>query len=172
MANQVPEKLINFKVYDDTDEIVGISGDITLPNFEAQAEAIGGAGIAGEFESVTLGHFGSQTIEIPFRTLLKKSFNLMSNRGRSIVLRGAQQVYDTALGRSEPKKIKITLRGQPKGLNLGTFAVGQATNSSNTMEILYIKVEVEDEVVLEFDKLNYIFFINGTDILKEIRDML
>ncbi|WNF36407.1 phage major tail tube protein [Bacillaceae bacterium IKA-2] len=172
MSNPIPEKLINFNVYDDTEKLVGVSGEVTLPNFEAVTETISGAGIAGEFESATPGHFGSQTIEITFRTMMDKSFSLMKNRGRSIVFRGAQQIYDTAVGRSVAKKVKVTLRGQPKGLELGKMAVGQPTDTKNTLEILYIKIEVDDRVMLEFDKLNFVFIVDGEDILGQIRNMI
>ena len=45
MANTVPEKLINYKVYLDGSDMVGLA-DVELPNFEAMTETIKGAGIA------------------------------------------------------------------------------------------------------------------------------
>ncbi len=170
--NPIPEKVINYNVYDDTDKLLGVSAEVTLPNFEAMSETVSGAGIAGEYESATPGHFSSQTIELPFRTLMDQSFSLMKNRGRSIVLRAAQQSYDVAAGETKKRPLKITLRGQPKGLNLGTMSVGGMTETTNTMEVLYIKIEENNRTVLEFDKLNFIFKINGEDLLGDIRDMI
>ena len=170
--NSIPEKVVNFNVYDDTEKLVGVSAEVTLPNFEAMTETVSGAGIAGEYESVTPGHFGSQTLELPFRTLMDPSFSLMRNEGRSLVLRAAQQSYDVAAGKTEKRPLKITVRGQPKGLNLGTMAVGGLTESTNIMEVLYIKIEENNRTVLEFDKLNFIFKIYGEDMLGGIRDMI
>lgn len=170
--NPIPERVVNYNVYDDTEKLVGISGEITLPNFEAMTETISGAGIAGEYESAIPGHFTSQTIEIPFRVLMDKSFSLFKNRGRSLVLRAAQQSYDVAQGKSENRPLKITIRYQPKGLNLGKLAVGGMTESTNVLEVLYIKIEENGKTMLEYDKLNFVFIVDGTDLLGEIRRMI
>ena len=37
------------------------------------------------------------------------------------------------------------------------------------LEILYIKVEINNAVVLELDKLNFVFVLNGKDMLAQIR---
>ncbi len=44
---KVPEKLINFRVYEDGDDLVGVA-DVTLPTLDAMTETVKGAGIAGE----------------------------------------------------------------------------------------------------------------------------
>lgn len=172
MSNAIPEKVINYNVYDDTDKLKGVAAEVTLPNFEAMTETISGAGIAGEYESATPGHFSSMEITIPFRTLLDTSFSLMKNKGRSIVLRAAQQSFDVSAGETKTRGLKITLRGKPKGLELGTMAVGQPTSTQNTIEVLYIKIEENGRTVLELDKLNFIFIVDGDDMLKEVRDLI
>lgn len=172
MSNPIPEKVVNYNVYDDTEKLVGVAAETTLPNFEAMTETISGAGIAGEYESPTPGHFGSQTIEIPFRTLLDKSFSLMKNKGRTIVLRAAQQSYDVAQGKTSTRPLKITLRGIPKSLEMGKLAPGSMTDTKNTIEILYIKVEENGKTVLEYDKLNFVFIVDGEDILADIRNSI
>jgi P2 family phage contractile tail tube protein len=172
MSNPIPERVVNYNVYDDTEKLVGITGEIALPNFEAMTETISGAGIAGEYESAIPGHFGSQTIEIVFRVLMDKSFSLFKNRGRSLVLRAAQQSYDVAQGKTQHRPLKITIRYQPKGLNLGTLSVGGMTESTNVLEVLYIKIEENGRTMLEYDKLNFVFIVDGTDLLKDIRRMI
>ena len=172
MANPIPERVVNYNVYDDTEKLVGVAGEVPLPNFEAMTETISGAGIAGEYESAIPGHFSSQTIEISFRTLMDKSFSLMKNTGRSLVLRAAQQSYDVAKGKAQNRPLKITIKYQPKGLNLGTLSVGGMTESTNVLEVLYIKVEENGKIMLEYDKLNFVFIVDGEDILGEIRRMI
>lgn len=168
----MPEKVVSYNVYIGENRLVGISGEVTLPNFEAMTSTISGAGILGEYESATIGHFGSQTIEIPFRTLQDQSFSLAKLKGESLILRAAQQSYDVAGGGVNKRPLKITLRGQPKGLNLGTLAVGGATGTTNTLEILYIKIEENNRTMLEFDKLNYVYIVDGEDLLADIRNMI
>ena len=172
MSNPIPERVVNYNVYDDTDKLRGITAEVTLPNFEAMTETISGAGIAGEFESALPGHFGSQTIEIPFRVLMDQSFSLAKNSGRPLVLRAAQKSYDVTNGKSQARPLKITIKYQPKGLNLGTLGVGAMTESTNTLEILYIKIEENNRVMLEYDKLNFIFIVDGDDLLEDVRNMI
>ncbi|WP_397443927.1 phage major tail tube protein, partial [Peribacillus aracenensis] len=56
MGNPIPEKVVNYNVYDDTEKLVGLAGEVTLPNLEAMSETVSGAGILGEFDSVNPGH--------------------------------------------------------------------------------------------------------------------
>lgn len=170
--NPIPEKVVNYNVYDDTDKIVGVSAEVTLPSLEAMAETISGAGIMGEYESPNPGHFGSITIEIPFRTLMDPSFTLMKNRGRPLVLRAAQQSYDVTSGKTSHRGLKVTIKYNPKGLNLGTLAPGTPTESTNTLEVLYIKIEENNRVLLELDKLNFVYIIDGEDQLAAIRSFI
>lgn len=169
MGNTIPQKIGNFNVYDDTEKLIGVSGEITLPNLEGMSEAISGAGLLGEIDFANPGHFASLSIEIPFRTLHKKSFSLVKYTGRNLYLRANQQSYDAATGRLIQSGIKITLRTAPKGLNLGKFANGASTETTNALEILYIKVEVAGEIVLELDKLNFVYIVDGEDMLAEIK---
>lgn len=171
-VNPLPEKVVNFNVYDEGEKLVGITGEVTLPNLEAMTETISGAGIAGEFESPTPGHFGSITIEIPFRVILDKSFQLMVPGGRTITLRASQQSYDIAGGVLQHRGLKIALKVMPKNLELGTLGVGVPTNTTNALEVLYMKIEEGGNALLELDKINFIYVVNGVDVLKDIRDQI
>lgn len=172
MSNPIPEKVVNFNVYNETEKLVGVAGEVTLPDFEAMTETVSGAGIAGEYESPTLGHFSSQEIEIPFRTLSDTSFNLMKNAGKSIVLRASQQSFDMAQGRRNERPLKITFRGIPKGLALGKIGVGAPTETTNRMEVLYIKIEENGKVLLEYDKLNFVYILAGEDLMANTRKFI
>ena len=168
----IPEKVVNYNVYDSNEKLVGISGEITLPNLESMSETISGAGIAGEIESPTPGHFGSLSIEIPFRTILDQTFRMMEPRGRTITLRASQQSHNISAGQIEYKGLKITLRTMPKGIDLGTLGVGKPTETKNTLEILYIKIELDGTTLLELDKINFIFTVNGYDVLGDVRNQI
>ena len=171
-VNPIPDKVVNFNVYNEAEKLIGVSGEITLPNLEAMTETISGAGIAGEFESPNPGHFGSIQIEIPFRTIYDQSFKMMSPKGQTITLRGSQQMMDIAAGQLKQTALKITLKVMPKNLNLGTLAVGQPTGTNNVLEVLYMKVVADGKEVLELDKMNFIYRVNGEDILANIRDQI
>ena len=135
-------------------------------------ETISGAGILGEYESPTPGHFGSTAIEIPFRTLYDSSFRLMEPGDRIITLRASQQSYDVAGGGVDHRGLKIVLKVRPKGLGLGNLAVGKPTDTKNTLEVLYIKIVENNKVLFELDKVNPVCVINGVDVLADVRDQI
>ncbi len=167
----VPEKLINFRVYQDGADLIGIS-DVTLPKLEAVTETVKGAGIAGEIDSPTLGHYGSMEVELNWRTLLKSNIVLAKPKGVNLDLRGACQMNNSESGTLETVPVKVVLRGLPKTTDLGKLEMGSTTDTKNTIEVTYIKITVNGEDVLELDKYNYICNIDGTDYLAEVRDAL
>ena len=74
----IPSKINMFNVYRDGSVLVGLSDEVTLPDFEAVSESISGPGILGEIDDPAIGHFGSQEMEIPFRTFTDDLFALMA----------------------------------------------------------------------------------------------
>ncbi len=167
----VPEKLINFRAYDDGKDLLGVT-DIQIPSLDAMTETVKGAGIAGEVESPVLGHYASMETVLNWRTISKPGLNLASQKGVKLDLRGAQQFYDAGKGEYVVKPVKCIIRGVPKKTELGKLDVGTTSGSSNTIETNYIKVEIDGETVLEIDKYNYISNIAGVDYLADVREAL
>lgn len=60
-------------------------------------------------------------------------------------------------------------KSKAKTTTLGKVAKGKKMESKVELEILYIKVEINNAVVLELDKLNFVFVLNGKDMLAQIR---
>lgn len=165
---KVPEKLINFRVYKDSTDYIGLA-DVTLPSLESMTETVSGAGIAGEVDSPTLGHMGSMETVLNWRTLEKNNLELAAPTGVQLDLRGAQQVYDSSTGKYVVRPVKVFLTGIPKNTELGKLEVGTTTDTANTLETTYIKVDVDGETVLEYDKYNSIYNVSGTDYLADVR---
>lgn len=114
--NVVPEKLINFRAYNDGNDLLGVT-DVQLPSLDAMTETVKGAGIAGELDSPVLGHFGSMETVLNWRTISKPGMNLASQKGVSLDLRGAQQFYDPEKSEYVVKAVKCVIRGVPKKPN-------------------------------------------------------
>lgn len=172
----IPEKVVNYNAYSENEKLIGVTGEISMPSLEQMTETISGAGIAGEYESPTPGHFSSMSMDIPFRTITDKSFRLFEPRGQTIYLRASQQSYDVASGQVNHRGLKVTLKVMPKSLSLGTLGVGKMTETTNTLEILYIKIEENIKgnmkSLLEIDKINFIFKINDIDYMADIRSQI
>lgn len=168
MSNLIPERLINFNVYDDSNLVIGVA-TVDLPELSAMADTVSGAGIAGEVDSPTLGHFESMTTTINFRTITSRATKLAAQKAHDIVCRGAQQVYETATGTYIPTPVKVAMRCIPKNVSLGSLEVGAATDTSNEFEVVYIKVWVDGKARIELDKFNFKFIVDGVDQLLPVR---
>lgn len=167
----VPEKLINFRVYQDGDDLLGIS-DVTLPKLDSITETVKGAGVAGEIDDPTIGHFGSMELELNWRSLVKSNIVLAKPTGVHLDLRGACQGHDSTKNVLKTMPVKIVVEGTPKSTDLGKLDMGATTDTKNTIEVTYIKITVDGETVLEIDKFNYICVIDGVDYMADIRDAL
>ena len=174
MANLTPqpEALHSYNVYDVTNKIIGIASDVKLPNFEAMTEKISGAGILGERDAPVTGHFGDLTIDFTFRTVESAVTTLMRETSDILYLRAGQQYYDHTQGKAAYKALKITIKRRPKNLDLGKFEQAKSTESKVTLSIYYIKVESAKTVLVEYDPYNFIWIVNGVDLLAELRTMI
>jgi len=167
--NAIPQFLTNYRMYSSGNVLMGLSGDVTLPNFEAITETISGAGILGEFDSAVPGAFKTQQIEVPFRIIDAAMFAIAASTGNaSLTFRGNQQINDMAQGGVTNQAVRLETRGPIKGLDLGKASVGKATDGKLLQEILFIAIYIADKEVLCLDKLNFVYRLNGVDMLAGI----
>jgi len=166
--SRIHEKTIAFNVYLGGAELMGVA-DVELPSPEQIAETVSGAGIAGEYESPTLGHTKSMVAKFKFRSKTSGYFKLLAPQAHELDLRASVQVHDSATGKlgSEPERALI--RGIPKKPGLGKWESGKAQDADVELEVLYLKLVQNGDEVLEVDKLNYIYRVNGTDYLATVR---
>lgn len=168
----IPEKIINYKCFIDGEMSPTALVDVDLPDIQFMSETISGAGIAGEIDSPTLGHFSAFEIGMNFRTLIKDNFKTFSQKVYALEFRVATQSTDMSGGQINKGRLKISTRVVPKGLGLGKLEVGKPSGSNQKFACAYLKVEVDNETVLEIDKINMIFNVNGEDLLAEVRDAI
>lgn len=172
MAVTIPEQISQFNIYNQLNKLVGVTSEVTLPTFEVQTNTISGAGINGEYESGVVGSFGSSEMEIPFRVLDKQAAELLKTSGTILFLRAAVQEKDPSTLKTVNKGLKITVGGSPKGVTPGTVGGAKTMDSSIKMEVTYYKYEYDGEVLMEVDKLNNIYVVNGEDQLMDIKSMI
>ena len=167
----IPEVINAFNVYIDSTALVGISGAVTLPNFEAITEEISGAGILGSYETSIPGHFSSMTQEIPFRILMDDAFSLMKyNEALELTFRASAQSTVKSTGALDYSGLRIVERGRFKSMTGGKLEQGKQMESSVTLELFYIKILLDDDTLLELDKLNSTFIVDGTDMLEDVTE--
>lgn len=166
----VPEVVNGYNVYDtNSNALIGISGEIPLPNFEALTATMSGAGILGEIEDPVIGQFKSTEMEIPFRSLYSSSFELMdTNQPLSLTIRGSEQGTDRNTGATVMTQVRIVVRGKFKSFEGGKLKIGEGTDSKVKNETWYILIEIGGKKMLELDKFNSVYAVNGKDMLADV----
>lgn len=168
MSNQIPERLINYKVYKDGTTPLGVA-TVDLPDIESMTDTVTGAGIAGEIDSPTLGHFGSMGLTLNWRTLTGDATSLAAPQSHHLEFRGSIQVNDAGNGIIKTAPVRVVTRCTPKRIGLGSLEVAAAMDASNEFEVTYLKLFVGGVERLEIDKYNFVYKVNGVDHLASVR---
>lgn len=168
----IPEVIHDFNIYNKGHKIIGLTGEVTLPDFEAMTETISGAGILGEIETTIAGRYGSMELEIPFRCIDDDYFKLINpTRRADLTLRGAVQYNRKADGMTSYAGMRVVVRGRCKKITLGTVKLGGPMDSSITIELTYILIELDGKKKIELDKLNGVFKVNDADLLAKVKKL-
>lgn len=169
----IPEVVNGLNVYDGDsssggERLVGISDEISLPSFDMVTCAVTGAGILGEIEDPVMGQFKSTEIEVPFNTMTDDTFELMAKGSLvSLNIRGSFQNMTTETSENAFTQIRIVIKGKLKGFEAGKAKIGEGTGSKLKLELLYFKLELGGNDMLELDKLNSVYKVMGRDMLQD-----
>ena len=154
--NILPEVINHYNVYNDANRVVGISGEVELPELEAITDTIEGAGILGEIEDPVTGQFSSIKVKIPFAVLYEDLFSLMNTtKTPQLTLRGSMQCMDPTTGATDYYPVKIVIRGKASTTSLGKLAKGKKGEPEIELEVFYLKILINNKTMLELDKLNF-----------------
>lgn len=170
MAN-ISETVINVAVYEEATEYLGMA-ELTLPELSNMTEDIKGAGIAGAYTGVVLGHIDPMSVTLNFRTCTKDVIKLYEQRNHTLDLRVAQQGKDTTAGNVTVTPVKHVMIVQPKKLSPGKVAPASPADASGEFAVTYWAMYIDGEKVLEIDMLNFIYNVNGVDYLADVRKAL
>ena len=168
----VPEIINDFNAYNAGNQLIGVTGAINLPSFDAIMETISGAGVLGEYETAVAGMFGSMEQELSFRILYEDVFSLMKPMEPvDLTLRASQQSTVKSTGAIDYQGMRVVERGRVKKFNPGKLEKGKQMEAGLTIELLYIMIEIGGKVAVELDKLNGKFVVDGVDIMEKVRSL-
>lgn len=167
----IPTKINKYNVYSTGNRLLGMGEEMPLPEFEASSETVSGAGILGEFDDPTVGYFSNMEQEIPFRVLDQEAVDMLDmTKAVQLELRGAQQTTNSE-GDIEYRQMRVVIRGRAAKFTPGKVKAGSTMESSVTLTVLYIYIELEGDPMVELDKLNEVYKIRGEDVLAKIKEM-
>lgn len=168
---RVHETVINFDIFEGSNEYYGFA-EATLPSVVNKLITASGAGIAGDVEVPVIGHIDPMSMTLNFRTFMPECARLAEQRPHTLELRAAQQSRDSATGAVTVSAVKHIAIVIPKSLNPGTLRPASAADASGEYSVTYFASYIDGVKVLEVDPLNFIYNVNGTDYLSEVRTAL
>ena len=170
--NYVPEKINDANCYLDGNKMIGVAASIDLSEVNMKTSTVSGMGINGELDSPTIGVFESIEQEVQFNTLYSSFADMLSPLSTvNLTFRAAQQVYDKTGGYAF-KGLRVVEMGRVKKFKPGKIEKGESMEATVTIELTYILIENEGVKLVEIDKLNGVFVVNGVDMLAEIRGLV
>ncbi len=167
----IPDKLTDAKVYREGNELLGVA-DVELPSPEMETEKLEAFGISGSIDMPNLGHFKEMSVKIKFRAPTSGATKLREPKTHQLEVYASVQTYDQSKGEFTHVPYRVVIRGIPKKLPLGKLEKGKPMDMEYELEAVYLKVEEENKEVLEIDKLAYVYKVNGTDYLSQVRQNL
>ncbi|MEZ3453524.1 MAG: phage major tail tube protein [Oscillospiraceae bacterium] len=168
----IPEVINDFNLYNTGNRLIGTTGEVSLPDFEAITATVSGNGILGEFEAPVTGHFSGMELEVPFRCIDPDYFTLVDTRkSTELTLRGAIQVVDPSTHDASEIGMRVVARGRCKKIAPGTVKQREAMDSSISLDLTFYMVEMDGKERIRLDKLNGEFKINGEDMLASIHKL-
>ena len=171
-SNYIPEKISEYNAYLDGSKMIGVAASVTLPEINMKTSTVSGVGVNGELDSPTIGQFESMEQEIQFNTLYSSAMDMLSPLSTvNLTLRAAQQVYDKTGGYNF-KGLRVVEIGRVKEFEPGKLEKSSTMEAKLKLELTYIKIENDGVTLVEVDKLNGVYIVNGEDALAEIRDLV
>lgn len=141
----------------------------TLPDIEMAQTDIKGSGIAGTVSWPVRGNLSNFTMTMTWLTLNEYACKFLSqNRGHMISLRAAIEEYDAGSGERRVVPLRIDMRVHATKVTGGKLEVGENMETELEVMLDYLKLTLNDIVLVEVDKFNYKHIVNGEDYLADV----
>lgn len=164
----LPKKLKNMNLFNDGVSYVGQCPSVTVPKLSRKLESFRAGGMDGPVK-VDLGH-GDDGIQFDWTlggwdTTMLRQFGMVKADGVMLRWAGSIQRDDTG----EVSAVEIVCRGRHEEIDFGDAKSGEDTEQKITTTCTYYKLTIDGNVEIEIDLLNFVFIVNGKDLLAEHR---
>lgn len=162
----LPSVLKNFAAFNDGVSYIGIIETIKLPKLSRKMDEFRGGGMDGPVDI----DLGQEKLEIEqecagFVVEAYKAYGCTKIAGKMIRYAGAYQRDDTG----DVQAVEIVVRGRHKEIDPGDGKVGDKGKTGIKSALTYYKLTVDGKEVIEIDLLNFVFKVDGVDMLAEQR---
>ena len=170
---QYPAAYINFRVYEDSVNEVGLA-NITLPDITNMVVTLMGSGMMGEVDVPIMGMIKNMVLGMKFLSHSDpNTFALfMEQRKHQIELRVAEEFWDIEDAEIGMWANKYVFIARPKDMKSGAIAPATAADASGQFDVYLYAAYREGKELWYIDKRNMIFRVNGKDYMADVRKAL
>lgn len=172
---KIGNKVINYNIYGKINgrmKLIRDTTSCTLPSIESSSDTIKGAGIMGEIDFPSLASPSSMKFSPGFRIDGEDAVALYAPKLQEFEVRWVADRFDSSNMQIGVDAHKAIIKALPKKYEPGKIETGSTMDGSNEYEVLYYKKVLNGQVVMEIDKLNYKFIINGVNYAEQITSAL
>lgn len=167
----LPKKLKHMNLFNDAQSYLGVAKTVTLPKLGRKLEAYRGGGMDGPAK-VDLG-FSDDGLALEWTLggwdlIALRQFGAVRVDGVAMRFAGSVQRDDDG----SVSSVEIAVRGRHEEIDFGEAAPGEDTEHKINTALTYYKLTVDGEVIVEVDFLNFVFNVNGDDLLAEHRQAI
>lgn len=166
-----PESIVDFEVYEDSVNFVGIA-QVTLPNINYLTQDITGAGISGTVEAVLIGMIDKMNATFNFRSATDAAIRLLKPEKHLLDLRVAEQHWDSVGAQRTIQADKYIMGVIPKNFAPGNVTPATTSDANGEYSVYYYAAYKDGKQIWEIDQFNYICKIGGVDYMAEVRKAL
>lgn len=172
---KIGNKAVQYSVYGEINGKLQYLDDTTslqLPSFEMLSDTMKGSGIMGEIDWPSYLSIGSALFTVNMRVDEEKAAYLSTPGKKRFEVRWVIDTFDTNNVSIGVNSHKAVIVGVPKKYDPGKIETNAASDGSNDFEVVYYKKTVNGKDIIEIDKFNYIFRVNGVDYGTSVKSLL
>lgn len=158
----------NYECYYRGNRFLGMT-TVDLPDFSFLTDEVSGPGIMGNIAIPAIAHTESLELTLHWRTIHEEMLFALHPHAHDMTLRSSQHNYDHANGKTLSQPVRIDFRGLVKSSEMGKLEKAAETESTTVFELITLQIYVDNQMQLDYDKLNYKFTVYGKDYLKDYR---
>jgi len=161
-------KVFNARVYIDGTDFIAKAEEVDLPKVKFKFADTKALGLYAESELPT----GLDKLEarIKFNSTYPDFIALAADpfTSRTIIIRAPYQVW-TQQGVARTTPLKAEIKGFFKEWDTGKMKGRDTTEAEATISVIYYKLEIDGQEIIEIDTLNNIYKVQGQDKLQDYR---
>lgn len=167
----LPKKLKHMNLFNDAQSYLGVAKTVTLPKLGRKLEAYRGGGMDGPAK-VDLG-FSDDGLALEWTLggwdlIALRQFGAVRADGVAMRFAGSVQRDDDG----SVSAVEIAVRGRHEEIDFGEATPGEDTEHKINTALTYYKLTVDGEVIVEIDFLNFVFIVDGEDLLAAHRQAI